>query len=117
MNASSISTTPFPSGSPVFAQSLARPLATLLPAAALALAAIAVNSQPGYATASDLADSWTDIEPSTSGHRDRWQDSESDSWRYRDRTVHIPELDHAYRASAARYHYAYYYIARPEYLL
>lgn len=40
-----------------------------------------------------------------------------DDWSYSDTRLHIPDLDRAYRRDAPAYHYAYYSIARPEYLL
>jgi hypothetical protein len=40
-----------------------------------------------------------------------------DDWAYTDTRIQLPDLDRAYRPDAPAYHYAYYAIARPEYLL
>ena len=72
----------------------------LLPATAIAVGVSTIFSQP--AQASDYA-----YEPYSS----------YDDWSYSDTRVHIPELQRAYRQDAPAYHYAYYSIARPEYLL
>jgi hypothetical protein len=79
-------------------------ISIVFPAVALSLGATAAFSQPSYAysSANDyLNDTRINV----------------DEWTYSDRHVQIPELDQAYRPNPSNYHYAYYYIARPEYLL
>lgn len=41
----------------------------------------------------------------------------TDDWAYSNTRIQLPDLDRAYRRDAPAYHYAYYAIARPEYLL
>lgn len=42
---------------------------------------------------------------------------DTDDWAYSETRLQLPDLDRAYRRDAPAYHYAYYAIARPEYLL
>jgi hypothetical protein len=69
-------------------------------ATAIALGVTAIFSQPSQAA--DYDASWSYNYDDTS---------------YSDRRLQLPDLDRAYRDSAPAYHYAYYAIARPEYLL
>ncbi|MBF2028230.1 MAG: hypothetical protein IGS48_15935 [Oscillatoriales cyanobacterium C42_A2020_001] len=72
----------------------------LLPSAVIAVGITAIVSQPSYA--SDYSyESYSNY----------------DDWSYSDARVQLPALDRAYRSDAPAYHYAYYAIARPEYLL
>ncbi|MDX2229867.1 MAG: hypothetical protein NW220_09530 [Leptolyngbyaceae cyanobacterium bins.349] len=73
---------------------------TLFPATAIAVGVSAIASQPSYAA------DYT-YEPY----------SNYDDWSYSDARIQLPDLDRAYRRDAPAYHYAYYAIARPEYLL
>ncbi|EKQ70887.1 hypothetical protein OsccyDRAFT_1195 [Leptolyngbyaceae cyanobacterium JSC-12] len=73
---------------------------SLSPSAAIAVGITAIVSQPSYA--SDYSyESYLAYE----------------GWSYSDTRIQIPALDRAYRRDAPAYHYAYYSIARPEYLL
>lgn len=78
----------------------ALPLPALLPATTIAVGVSAIVGAPSQA-----ADYGYEPYPSY------------DSWSYSDGRLQLPDLDHAYRQDAPAYHYAYYAIARPEYLL
>lgn len=88
------------------------PLTSVLPATAIAVGVSAIASQPSqaadytydYDARYDRAVSY-DTTP-------RYHD-----WNYSGNRVRVPALDRAYRRDAPAYHYAYYSIARPEYLL
>lgn len=73
----------------------------LLPSTAIALGATALVAQPSQAA--------------DYGYYDSYQNY--DDWSYGDTRLQVPSLDRAYRRGAPTYHYAYYSIARPEYLL
>lgn len=75
-------------------------LITVFPAGTIALGVTALLVAPSQA-----ADSGSESYP------------EYDTWSYSDTRLYLPDLDHAYRQGAPAYHYAYYAIARPEYLL
>ncbi|NJP08667.1 MAG: hypothetical protein HC866_03640 [Leptolyngbyaceae cyanobacterium RU_5_1] len=72
-------------------------LKTIIPATAIAVGATAIASQPSHAYGHDY-----------SNFRD---------CSYRHTRIQIPSLERAYRRSAPSYHYVYYYIARPKYLI
>jgi len=78
----------------------ASPLTTLLPATTIAVGVCAIASSPSQAADYSYA-------PYPS----------YDDWSYSDTRIQLPDLDRAYRRDAPAYHYAYYSIARPEYLL
>jgi hypothetical protein len=92
-------------------------VSVVFPAVALSLGATAAFGQPSYAysTAVDR-DAYS---TAASGRLDDWDYSDRDysDRDYSDRRVHSSELDRAYRPNPSNYHYAHYYIARPEYLL
>lgn len=75
-------------------------LSTFLPATPIAVAVVAIAGAP-----SPAADYRYVPYP------------ETDAWAYSETRLQLPDLDHAYRRDAPAYHYAYYAIARPEYLL
>lgn len=76
-------------------------LNSTLSAAAIAAGISALASQPGHA-----ADYHYESYP-----------TDSDDWAYTTDRLQLPDLERAYRQDAPAYHYAYYAIARPEYLL
>lgn len=75
---------------------------SLVPLTAIALGATALAAQPGQA-----AEYGYDVD-----YYDNYE-----TWNYGRTRLRVPSLDHAYRRGAPSYHYAYYAIARPEYLL
>ncbi|MDX2242312.1 MAG: hypothetical protein NW224_16630 [Leptolyngbyaceae cyanobacterium bins.302] len=75
-------------------------LTSLFPATAIAIGVSAIASQPSQAA---------DYSYETY--------SNYDDWSYSADRIQLPDLDRAYRRDAPAYHYAYYSIARPEYLL
>ncbi len=77
-------------------------ISPIFSATAIALGVTAVFSQPSQAADYDYGSSWSYHYDDTS---------------YSDRRLQLPDLDRAYRSDAPTYHYAYYSIARPEYLL
>lgn len=80
-------------------------ISPIFSATAIALGVTAIFSQPSQAANYDA-----DYDGSS------WSYSYDDS-SYSDRRLQLPDLDRAYRSDAPTYHYAYYSIARPEYLL
>jgi len=107
-------------------------LPTLLPAAAIALGATAITSQPSFAATRELyavdADSYANTDSyAKAGNADNEADVDSATddpeylspanRSYSQYRMQVPERDLAYRARVPAYHYAYYSIARPEYLL
>ena len=81
-------------------------ISPIFSATAIALGVTAMLSQPSQA-----ADYDADYDYGSS-----WSYSYDDT-SYSDRRLQLPDLDRAYRSNAPTYHYAYYSIARPEYLL
>ncbi|MEX0267914.1 hypothetical protein AB3R30_02110 [Leptolyngbyaceae cyanobacterium UHCC 1019] len=81
-------------------------ISPIFSATAIALGVTAVFSQPSQAANYDA-----DYDYGSS-----WSYNYDDS-SYSDRRLQLPDLDRAYRSDAPTYHYAYYSIARPEYLL
>jgi hypothetical protein len=113
---------------------------SILPASAIALGIGAAISQPSYAYDSQpnyQSSHGSNYDPSyNSNYGSRYKPSHSrygafnnntryntrddanyDSWTYTANQVAVPALDRAYRPNTPAYHYAYYAIARPEYLL
>ncbi|PZV10214.1 MAG: hypothetical protein DCF22_17275 [Leptolyngbya sp.] len=81
-------------------------ISPIFSATAIALGVTAVFCQPSQAANYDA-----DYDDGSS-----WSYSYDDT-SYSDRRLQLPDLDRAYRSDAPTYHYAYYSIARPEYLL
>lgn len=75
---------------------------SLLPITAIALGATALTASAGHAAEYGYE----------ADHYDNYE-----NWNYGSTRLRVPSLDHAYRRGAPSYHYAYYSIARPEYLL
>lgn len=76
-------------------------LTSALSATVLAAGISAIANQPGHA-----ADYHYESDP-----------TDSDDGAYTTDYLQLPDLEPAYRQDAPAYHYAYYAIARPEYLL
>ena len=88
------------------------PLTSVLPATAIAVGVSAIASQPSHAADYNY-DYTTRYDRAVSYDTNtRYHD-----WNYSGNRVRVPALDRAYRRDAPAYHYAYYSIARPEYLL
>ncbi len=79
-------------------------LTHLVPATAIAVGVSAVASQASYAA-----------DYSYENYSNNY--ANYDDWTYSANRVQLPDLERAYRRDAPAYHYAYYAIARPEYLL
>lgn len=74
-------------------------ITALLPSAAIAAGVTALVAQPAQAL---------DYSYANYNYED---------WSYTANRAYVPSLEKAYRSDAPAYHYAYYSIARPEYLL
>ena len=72
---------------------------TLLPSTAIAVGVTALVAQPGQASEYS------------------YDNYNYEDWSYSANRMYVPSLERAYRSDAPAYHYAYYSIARPEYLL
>ena len=90
------------------------PLTSVLPATAIAVGVSAIASQPSHAADYDYDYNYESRYDRAVSYdtNTRYHD-----WNYSGDRVRVPDLDRAYRRDAPAYHYAYYSIARPEYLL